>query len=116
MFEDPIMQEVILERFATAGERDDRVVAAFVGGSVARGAADEWSDLDIYVIVGDEDGVLVVPRQLADEVARDAAEQEAIEDFVLTKIRAGAELTGTYPPDDATRAEFDRWRAEQGQA
>lgn len=66
------------------------------------------------VIVGDEDGVLVVPRQLADEVARDAAEQEAIEEFVLTKIRAGAELQGTYPPDDATRAEFERWRAGQG--
>lgn len=65
------------------------------------------------VIVGDADGVLVIPRQLADEVARDAAEQEALEAFVITKIRAGAELQGTYPPDEATRAEFARWRAEQ---
>lgn len=65
------------------------------------------------VIVGDADGVLVIPRQLADEVAHDAAEQEALEEFVVTKIRAGADLHGTYPPDEATRAEFARWRAEQ---
>lgn len=65
------------------------------------------------VVVGDGDGVLVIPRPLADEVARDAAEQEAIEGYVLTKIRAGAELEGTYPPDEATRAEFARQRAGQ---
>jgi regulator of RNase E activity RraA len=65
------------------------------------------------VVVGDADGVLVVPRQLADEVARDAAEQEVLEEFVVARIRAGAELIGTYPPDEATRAEFARWRAEQ---
>ena len=63
------------------------------------------------VIVGDADGVMVVPRQLAAEVARDAAEQEAVEAFVLEKIRAGATIVGTYPPDAATRAEFAAWRA-----
>ena len=65
------------------------------------------------VVVGDADGVLVVPRQLADEVARDAAEQEALEEFVVARIRAGAELIGTYPPDEATRIEFARLQAEQ---
>ena len=65
------------------------------------------------VVVGDGDGVLVIPRRLADEVARDAAEQEAIEAHVLTKIRDGAPLEGTYPPDEATRAEFARGRAAQ---
>ncbi len=65
------------------------------------------------VVVGDGDGVLVVPRPLADEVARDAAEQDALEAYVLTKIRDGAELEGTYPPNDATRAEFARRRTEQ---
>ena len=64
------------------------------------------------VVVGDGDGVLVIPGRLADDVARDAAEQEALEAYVLTKIRAGAELDGTYPPDEATRAAFARWRAE----
>lgn len=62
------------------------------------------------VLAGDEDGVIVIPRQLADEVARDAAGQEALEEFVAEKIRAGAALLGTYPPDDATRAEYERWR------
>jgi regulator of RNase E activity RraA len=63
------------------------------------------------VLVGDSDGVLVIPRHLADDVARDAAEQEAIEGYVLTRIRDGAELDGTYPPNDATRAEFARQRS-----
>lgn len=62
------------------------------------------------VLAGDEDGVIVIPRRLADEVARDAAAQEALEDFVAEKIRAGAALQGTYPPDDATRAEYERQR------
>ncbi len=56
------------------------------------------------VIVGDDEGVVVIPRHLADEVATDAAEQEIMEAFVLERIEAGAALPGTYPPnadDDA---------------
>jgi regulator of RNase E activity RraA len=63
------------------------------------------------VIVGDRDGVVVIPRALADEVARDAAEQEELEAFVLRRITEGAPLAGTYPPNEATRADFERWRA-----
>lgn len=63
------------------------------------------------VIVGDRDGVVVIPRVLAEEVARDAAEQEALETFVLRRVAEGAPLAGTYPPNEATRAEFERWRA-----
>jgi regulator of RNase E activity RraA len=63
------------------------------------------------VIVGDRDGVAVIPRALANEVAADAAEQEALEVFVLGRVEAGAALAGTYPPNDATRAAFEQWRA-----
>lgn len=62
------------------------------------------------VIVGDADGVVVIPRSLADEVAADGAEQEALEAFVLGRIAEGAALAGTYPPNEATRAAFDEWR------
>ena len=62
------------------------------------------------VIVGDRDGVVVVPRGIADDVARDAAEQEELETFLLERIEAGAMLPGTYPPDDATKAAFEVWR------
>lgn len=47
-------QQAVLERFVAACEQDERVVAAFLGGSLAAGKADEWSDLDIYLITTDE--------------------------------------------------------------
>ena len=65
------------------------------------------------IIVGDGEGVAVIPRHLADEVARDAAEQEKLEAFILERIRLGAALPGTYPPDAQTRAAFEEWRLLQ---
>ena len=62
------------------------------------------------VIVGDDDGVVVIPRHLADDVAAHAIEQEQLERFVLEKINAGAALPGTYPPNAATEAEYEEWR------
>jgi regulator of RNase E activity RraA len=62
-------------------------------------------------IVGDGDGVIVIPRHLADEVARDAAEQELAEEFILEKIQAGSSIVGVYPMNEETTAEYQRWRA-----
>ena len=62
------------------------------------------------VIVGDRDGVVVIPVEMADEVARDAAEQEELEEFLLQRVIGGAALPGTYPPNEATRAAFEQWR------
>jgi predicted nucleotidyltransferase len=45
---------VTLERFVAACREDTRVIAAFLGGSHAAGTADEYSDLDLYLIVGDQ--------------------------------------------------------------
>ena len=61
------------------------------------------------LIVGDEESVVVIPRHLADDVARDALEQERLERFLLTKIEGGLPLTGTYPPDDARLREYADW-------
>jgi len=63
------------------------------------------------IIVGDRDGVVVVPCALADEVSRDAAEQEELEAFLLERVAGGAPLPGTYPPNEATRAAFEQWRS-----
>jgi regulator of RNase E activity RraA len=62
------------------------------------------------LVVGDRDGVVVIPAGIADEVARDAAEQEELEAFVLERVAAGAALSGTYPPNEATKAAFEGWR------
>jgi predicted nucleotidyltransferase len=47
-------QEAVLQRFVAACEQDERVVAAFLGGSLAASSPDEWSDIDIYLITTDE--------------------------------------------------------------
>ena len=61
------------------------------------------------VIVADSDGAIVVPRHLADEVARDSFEQERLEKFVAIRVGKGYEITGTYPPNDETRAAYQKW-------
>jgi regulator of RNase E activity RraA len=66
------------------------------------------------IMVGDDEGVAVIPRHLADEVARDAAEQEKMEAFILERIEQGAALPGTYPPNAQTRAAFEAWRKARG--
>jgi len=66
------------------------------------------------VIVGDDEGVAVIPRHLADEVAADAEQQEAMEAFILERIQGGAALPGTYPPNAETRAAYEEWRKTRG--
>lgn len=61
------------------------------------------------VIVADEDGAIVVPRHLADEVARDSFEQERLEKFVAIRISQGIPISGTYPPNDETKALYAAW-------
>lgn len=53
------------------------------------------------VIVGDEDGVTVIPRALVETVIDEAEEIVALEDSVLKRIREGAPLEGTFPPADS---------------
>lgn len=61
------------------------------------------------VVVGDAEGVVVIPAQAAEEVAHDAYEQELLEEFILDQVAAGASIKGVYPPDAKTRAKFGRW-------
>jgi regulator of RNase E activity RraA len=58
------------------------------------------------VLVGDRDGVLVIPRALAAEVAEQGLEQEQLEAFVKRKIHAGETLWGNYPPGEEVKAEY----------
>jgi regulator of RNase E activity RraA len=66
------------------------------------------------VMVGDGEGVVCIPAHLAAEVAEEAAEMTAYEDFVEERVRAGSRLPGLYPASEASRAEFAAWRRERG--
>jgi regulator of RNase E activity RraA len=58
------------------------------------------------VLVGDRDGVVVVPRALAAELAGPALEQEQLEAYLHTRLKAGEALWGVYPPSEQTLAEY----------
>lgn len=65
------------------------------------------------LVVGDADGVVVIPAHLAEEIAAEVMEQEIMEKFLLGRIQGGASLPGTYPPNAETRAAYDAWRKSQ---
>jgi regulator of RNase E activity RraA len=67
------------------------------------------------VILGDGDGVIVIPAGIADEVAAEAVEMTAYEDFATERVRAGQGLPGLYPATDPKNLEaFAAWRKEKG--
>lgn len=67
------------------------------------------------IVVGDVDCVIVIPAALADEVADEAVEMTAYEDFVVEKVKAGTPIIGLYPKTrDEFTGEFEAWRQRNG--
>lgn len=66
------------------------------------------------VLLGDGNGVACIPAHLAAEIAEAGAERERLEAFVVEKVRGGAPLEGTYPPDEATLAAYRAWKEARG--
>jgi regulator of RNase E activity RraA len=68
------------------------------------------------VMVGDKEGVFVIPAHLADAIAAEAVEMTVFEDFVIDQVQHhGRSIVGLYPPTDPqTAIDFAAWRARQG--
>lgn len=67
------------------------------------------------VVVGDGDGVLVLPAHLADELATEAVEMTAYEDFVMERVAGGQSILGLYPAtDESNLTTFKAWREANG--
>ena len=67
------------------------------------------------VIVGDGAGVIVIPAHLAAEIAAEAIEMTAFEDFVTEQVMAGRSIIGLYPAtDEQARSDFAAWRQSKG--
>jgi regulator of RNase E activity RraA len=67
------------------------------------------------IVVGDAEGVVVIPAAIADEVAAEAVEMTAFEDFVTEKVMQGRSILGLYPPTDpASVTEFAAWCQARG--
>jgi regulator of RNase E activity RraA len=67
------------------------------------------------VILGDSDGVVVIPAALADEIADEAYEMTAFEDFVTQQVNNGMAIYGLYPAtNEQTLVDFAAWRKIKG--
>ena len=65
-------------------------------------------------LVGDQDSVIVIPAHLVDELAEEAQEMTAYEDFVAEQVRKGVSIIGLYPcTKDEHREAFAAWRKEK---
>ncbi|WP_428489688.1 ribonuclease activity regulator RraA [Rhodopila sp.] len=61
------------------------------------------------VVMVDDDGAVVIPNKLVAEVAAVAADQERLEEWIMTEVNQGASLPGLYPPNAENRARYEAW-------
>ena len=67
------------------------------------------------IVVGDDDSVIIIPAEIADEIADEAVEMTAYEDFVTERVKGGATIIGLYPATDDRNLElFAEWRKANG--
>lgn len=83
-----------------------------IGGPIACGDAPVFPG---DVLLGDNDGVMVIPAHLADEIAEECTGMESFEDFVLEEVNGGAAVIGLYPATkDENLAKYQAWRERNG--
>ena len=74
-------------------------------------------DVAVYpgdIIMGDDDGVMVIPSHLADQIAAEANGMELYEEFVTKKVLEGSPVIGLYPlTDEGIKSEFETWKLEK---
>jgi regulator of RNase E activity RraA len=67
------------------------------------------------VVVGDADGCVVIPAHLVEDIAEEAIEMTAYEDFVTEKVFEGRSILGLYPAtDERSKIDFAVWRKTKG--
>ena len=64
------------------------------------------------ILVGDSDGVVVLPKEIAEELAHEAFDMTIFEDFVIERVREGRSIRGLYQlTDPSAEIDFKEWRA-----
>jgi regulator of RNase E activity RraA len=77
------------------------------------GFRDTRADVAVYpgdIIVGDAEGVVVIPARMASRIAQEAYESMQYDTFAAKEVARGRSIVGLYPATDASRAEFERWQ------
>jgi regulator of RNase E activity RraA len=65
------------------------------------------------VVVADDDGAVLIPAALLDEVIAAAVEQERLEGWIMEQVQAGQALPGLYPPNEANKAAYQAWASKR---
>lgn len=66
------------------------------------------------IIVGDDEGVVVIPHEMADDIATEAHNMTLFENFVAQRVQAGQSIIGLYPPTDPANLDaFEAWKAQR---
>jgi len=65
------------------------------------------------VIVCDDDGVVVIPKDLVEFVAQEGEEHELMETFIVSEVERGEKLPGLYPMNDDAKARYQDWKKKR---
>ena len=59
------------------------------------------------ILVGDKEGVVVIPMHLSNEIAEEGSAMTDYEDWVLTQVKQGRSIFGIYPPNEEAKLQFE---------
>jgi regulator of RNase E activity RraA len=62
------------------------------------------------IVVADDDGAVVIPKDLADFVAAEGAEHELLETWLVQEVEKGHQLLGLYPPNEENKKRYEAWK------
>src|SRR4051812_50214967 len=65
------------------------------------------------ILVGDSDGVMVIPRAMAAKVADEAVHHDELEVYLFERISGGESLRGIYPPNEQTLRDYEVWKQKR---
>jgi regulator of RNase E activity RraA len=65
------------------------------------------------VIVADDDGAVVIPKDLVAFCAAEGAEHELLESWLVQEVENGAALPGLYPPNEENRKRYESWKKQR---
>ncbi len=66
------------------------------------------------VIVVDQDGAVLIPAAMLDEVIAASVEQERLEGWIMQEVERGMPLPGLYPPNEENKARYKAWTEGEG--
>ena len=66
------------------------------------------------IVVGDDDGVIVIPSNIVDEVCAECQQMTLFEEFVMERVNQGQSIKGLYPLiDEGMKAMFEKWKKDK---